>query len=105
MRGGDVEGDTADLFFNVDPNACNVDHILASLAADPIRASAWTGVLDVAAPDMPAYLARLTPLALSSDTAVTEYGFFDGRAIPYDAVLQRGTVVLVSEYGVPTVSA
>jgi hypothetical protein len=40
---------------------------------------------------------------LATDTRVTNHGFRDARAVPYQAVLQTGTAVLVDRYGVPRV--
>jgi hypothetical protein len=47
------------------------------------------------------YIDSLTPVLLRSDTRVTNHGFRDGWATPYQAVLQAGTAVLVDNTGVP----
>jgi hypothetical protein len=49
------------------------------------------------------FLRSLTPLTLRTDTAVTNHGFEDGRATPFQAVLQAGTAVLVDAKGLPRV--
>jgi hypothetical protein len=44
-------------------------------------------------------VAGLVQTVLASDTAVTNYSFVGGRAVPYQAVLQAGTAVLVDTRG------
>lgn len=51
--------------------------------------------------DLPAYISALTPLVLLSDTRVTNHSFVAGKAPPRQAVMQKGTSVLVDVYGVP----
>jgi hypothetical protein len=53
--------------------------------------------------DLPAYVNGLTPVVLRADTAVTNHGFDNGVATPFQAVLQAGTAVLVDQYGIPRV--
>ena len=53
--------------------------------------------------DIRAYLSRLTPLVLRTDTLVTNHGYVDGGADAFPSVLQAGTAVLVDDYGVPAV--
>jgi hypothetical protein len=45
----------------------------------------------------------LTPVALRTDTAVTNHDYRDGRAVPVQSILQAGTAVLIDERGVPRV--
>jgi hypothetical protein len=49
------------------------------------------------------FLASLTPVTLRTDTAVTNHGFKDGVATPFQSVLQAGTAVLVDPQGLPRV--
>lgn len=77
---------------------------LAELLTDPAnadRARAWAGVHGIEAEDIPGFLDDLTPVRLRYDTRVTNHGFRDGRAIPYQSILQAGTAVLVDHRGVP----
>lgn len=83
--------------------ACDVDVLAASLAADPERADAWAGVLSIAPGDIPGYLARTTPMYLASDARVVNHGYEDGDVVARDAVMQRGSAVLVDPLGVPRV--
>lgn len=45
----------------------------------------------------------LQPVVLMHDTWVTNHGYRDGRAVPFQSVLQAGTAVLIDAYGVPRV--
>jgi len=49
------------------------------------------------------FLASLTPVTLRTDTAVTNNGFKNGVATPFQSVLQAGTAVLVDPQGLPRV--
>lgn len=54
-------------------------------------------MLGIKSNDIPAYVARLTPVILRTDTFVTNHGFAQGRATVVPAVLQAGTAVLVDD--------
>jgi hypothetical protein len=54
-----------------------------------------------ASEDIPQFLDALTPVRLRYDTRVTNHGFRDGEARPFQAILQAGTAVLVDRHGVP----
>ena len=85
------------------------------LAANPDKAAAWVAALtadsSVRLPDgsalelatVPAYIASLTPILLTQDTRVTNHGFRDGKPYTIQSVLQRGTAVMVDEFGVPRI--
>ena len=49
------------------------------------------------------YIAKLHPVTLTRDTQVTNHAYTNGQAVPFQAILQAGTAVLVDEYGVPVV--
>lgn len=80
---------------------CDPGALAAFLAAHPDKAAAWAGVQGITAAGIDAFVATLTPVLLNSDTLVTNYGFVDGKAAPYPAVLQAGTAVLVDAGGTP----
>jgi hypothetical protein len=61
----------------------------------------WSGGSTVSPAQLPAYFAELTPLLLTRDTRVTNYGYRNGRPTPRQSVLQAGQLVLVDRYGVP----
>jgi hypothetical protein len=84
---------------------CDRDRLIEFLGENPDRLAEWARVLDIE-PDIEAvrkYIAKLHPVTLTRDTQVTNHAFKDGRAVPFQAILQAGTAVLVDEYGVPVV--
>ncbi|WP_037947018.1 DUF6777 domain-containing protein [Streptomyces thermolilacinus] len=82
---------------------CDVEKQIAYLESDKAKAGAFASVLRTTPNGLPAYLRGLTSVQLRLDTLVTNHGFEDGRAVPYQAVLQAGTAVLIDQYGVPRV--
>jgi hypothetical protein len=84
---------------------CNRDKLIRFLEANPERMAEWARVLGLE-PSIRAvkkYIAKLHPVTLTRDTQVTNHAFTNGRAVPFQAILQAGTAVLVDEYGVPVV--
>jgi hypothetical protein len=61
----------------------------------------WSGGSTVQPYQLRDYFAELTPMLLTRDTRVTNYGYRDGRPTPRQSVLQAGQLVLVDRYGVP----
>lgn len=86
-----------------DDTSCDKDQLVAFLEANPAKARAWAGVLDIEVEDIGTYVDSLTPILLTADTRVTNHGFRDGRATTLQSVLQAGTAVLVDEFGQPVV--
>jgi hypothetical protein len=96
-----------------DSSRCDPSAIADFLEANPDKARAWvealnsdpslrwTGGNSLTVDDIRAYIAELTPVTLTYDTRVTNYGFRNGRPTPRQAVLERGTSVLVDRFGVP----
>ncbi|WP_217502351.1 DUF6777 domain-containing protein [Streptomyces lunaelactis] len=82
---------------------CDSRRMVGFLAQNPTKGQAWAGTLGFTPADIPRYVATLTPVLLVTDTRVTNHSFRDARAVPYQAVLQTGTAVLVDRYGVPRV--
>ncbi|MFI6035919.1 DUF6777 domain-containing protein [Streptomyces sp. NPDC051315] len=83
--------------------ACDVEKQVRFLRQVPAKNAAFASVAGVAPSQVPAYLRSLTPVQLRYDTRVTNHGYRDGAATPYQAVLQSGTAVLVDARGVPRV--
>ena len=93
--------------------ACDPGLLVRYLQANPSKAQAWVAALNadpslswsgghtVRTDQIAAFVAELTPVVLRSDTRVTNNGFVNSSPDPYQAVLQRGTAVLVDRYGVP----
>ncbi|MEU5012489.1 DUF6777 domain-containing protein [Streptomyces sp. NPDC021749] len=83
--------------------SCDVEKQIKYLQDQPAKRQAFAEVLDKAPGDIPSYLRSMTPVQLGYDTRVTNHGYKDGKAYPFQAVLQAGTAVLVDSYGVPRV--
>ncbi|MFI2453919.1 hypothetical protein QRN89_27400 [Streptomyces chengbuensis] len=99
-----VDGATPGLYGGTERTAsCDTEQQIRFLADEPDRNRAFASALGLAPAAVPAYLRSLTPVTLRMDTRVTNHGFTDGAARPYQAVLQTGTAVLVDDRGVPRV--
>jgi len=99
-----VEGDRPGLYGGTrDQKACDPAALVEFLGANPDKAAAWAGVLDITPAGIADYVARLTPIVLRVDTRVTNHGFADGVATPRQSVLEAGTAVLVDDTGTPRV--
>lgn len=95
--------------------ACDADAMVQFLAANQDKAQAWVEGMNqdpnVVLPDgskltaatIPQYVATLTAVVLHADTRVTNHGCENGRVTTMQSVLQKGTAVLVDDYGVPRV--
>jgi hypothetical protein len=113
-RPADVEGDEAvpvssaggQPFGGSGSNrVCDRDKLIRFLKANPEQMREWARVLGVS-PRFSAvkkYIAKLHPVTLTRDTQVTNHAFRNGRAVPFQAILQAGTAVLVDKYGTPVV--
>ena len=98
-----VSGNAPGLYGGSKANACDVEAMRDFLATHPAQASAWAQSLMINAGQIPTLLSSLTPLTLRTDTAVTNHGFDNGVAMPFQSVLQAGTAVLVDGVGLPRV--
>ncbi|MEY2418676.1 MAG: hypothetical protein QOG90_1356 [Actinomycetota bacterium] len=63
----------------------------------------WSGGSKLATEDVATYVGELTSVILQSDTRVTDHGLSDGRAKAFQAVLERGTAVMIDRLGEPRV--
>ncbi|MEU0742967.1 DUF6777 domain-containing protein [Streptomyces sp. NPDC006134] len=99
-----VDGGTPGLYGGTrNASSCDVERQIDALGADPAKNRAFASVARVEPSRVPAYLRGLTPVQLRLDTRVTNHGYRDGKAVPYQAVLQAGTAVLVDDRGLPRV--
>ena len=76
---------------------CDRELLISSLKAQPDRLREWARVVGVR-PTYTAvarYIRTLRPVTLTVDTRVTNHSFVNGRAVPFQAILQAGTAVLV----------
>jgi len=83
--------------------SCDKGQLTTFLQQNPDKAAAFASVVGVASAEVPAYIAKLTPVTLRGDTRVTNHGFANGKPTPRQAVLQAGSAVLADDRGVPRV--
>ena len=95
--------------------ACNPQQMVAFLQQNPAKAQAWVNAFNadpavrlrdgsaLTVATIPQYVRGLSSIVLTSDVRVTNHGFKNGRANQLQSVLQKGSAVLVDEYGVPRV--
>lgn len=84
---------------------CDRDKLIRFLKRNPEVMREWARVLGVR-PTFRAvrkYIAKLHPVTLTRDTQVTNHSYKNGQAVPFQAILQAGTAVLVDKYGTPVV--
>jgi len=99
-----VTGSTPELYGGTgEKAACDAAQLISFLERNPGKAAAFAAVIGISQGEIEEYVNGLTPLILREDTRVTNHGFEDGEATPFDAVLQAGTAVLVDSRGVPRV--
>ncbi|MFN2581694.1 MAG: DUF6777 domain-containing protein [Candidatus Dormibacteria bacterium] len=80
---------------------CDKQKMIDYLRANPDKLRAWAEAEGIDTNLVPAYIAHLTSVLLRYDTRVTNHGFVNAYANPYQDVLQAGTAVLVDVYGTP----
>jgi hypothetical protein len=103
-RGGlkPVAGDQPGLYGGSNElGVCDKEKLITFLEQNPAKRAAFAGVLGIS--DVRKYVESLSPVILTADTRVTNHGFENGRATPFQSVLQAGTAVLVDDRGVPRV--
>jgi hypothetical protein len=99
-----VRGDLPDLYGGArGQSPCDTGLMTSSLGQNPDRGQAWASTFNITVGQIPAFISELTPVVLRTDTRVTNHGFANGQASPYQAVLEAGTAVLVNNFGVPVV--
>lgn len=105
-RGSLQQGDTPGLYGGTrETSVCDVKRLKAFLTdpANHRKAHAWAAALDITTDRIPGYLDRLTPVLLRHDTLVRNHDYKEGKAVPFDSLLQAGISVLVDEQGLPAV--
>lgn len=82
-------------------NSCDAAAVANHLNADTDKSDAWAGAIGIEPEQIPYYLNTLTPVVLTTDMWVTSHAYSDGRATPFQTVLQAGSTVLIDPVGVP----
>lgn len=82
---------------------CDVGAIADFLELETQKGEAFAEVLGIDPVGILDALGNLAAVVLVRDTWVTDHAYLDGETIPYQAILQSGTAVLVDPTGVPRV--
>jgi hypothetical protein len=82
---------------------CDRDKLIRFLKKHPDRLREWARVIGIKPTysSVAKYISKLHPVTLARDTQVTNHAWVDGHAVPFQAILQAGTAVLVDKYGRP----
>ncbi|WP_183070873.1 DUF6777 domain-containing protein [Rhodococcus rhodochrous] len=97
-----VSGDTPMLYGGSGGlSVCDSAKLVSFLEDNPEKAQAFVDV--VGATDVGSFVDSLAPVLLTHDTVVTNHGFEDGKATPFQSVLQAGTAVMADKNGTPQV--
>ena len=82
---------------------CDREKLIEELSKDPEKLSAWAEIAGVDATEeaVGSFIRELRPSTLTEDTQVTNHSFVGGQANAYQAILEKGTAVLVDEEGKP----
>jgi hypothetical protein len=82
---------------------CDVPALIRALTTSDVVGAAWSAVHSIDSGEIEQFVGSLTPVVLLRDTVVTDHGFDNGWIHPEQAVLERGTAVLVDRTGAPRV--
>jgi len=86
-----------------DALVCDVPALVSFLSENDEKAAAWADTLGITAAEVGDYIATLTPLVLDQPARVTNHGYSNGVARPFQAELATSTAVLVDDKGAPRV--
>ncbi len=84
-----------------DNSLCDIDQLVDSLMEQADKAEAWADAAGIEVDEIPDHIGSLEPTLLAGDTRVTNHGYRDGKATPFQSTLEAGTAVLVDSQGVP----
>jgi len=86
-----------------DNTVCDREKLIEALTADPDKLQEWAEVVGVEPTEeaVSSYIRELRPVELTQDTQVTNHSYSGGGAKPYQAIMQKGTAVLVDKDGKP----
>jgi hypothetical protein len=86
-----------------DEEACRAEVLTQRLLDEPEVAEAFTEVAGIEADQLAEYLDGLLPGYLIDQALVVNHRYRDDHAVPFRAVLEAGTAVLVDDDGLPRV--
>lgn len=84
-----------------DRDVCTLDTLIRVVVDSPPASVAWATALGVERVALRTTMEELTPVILLEDARVTDIRVYDGHPVAVQAVMQRGTPILVDRFGVP----
>jgi len=84
-------------------SVCDPEALLTYLDRDPALAAAWAEAQGIQTAQVEGFVRDLTPMLLMRDARLTTHTLVDGRPVARQALLQRGTLVLVAPTSEPRV--
>jgi hypothetical protein len=82
---------------------CDGGLLVKQLDGDSGVARAWAVAEGIDVESVHEFVDRLVPVDVLDDVQVTDWRRVDGRGVAFQAVLERGTTVLVDQFGLPRV--
>ena len=82
---------------------CDGRILVRALDADGDLARAWAEAVGVDVDGLHVFVGGLVAVDVLDDVRLTDWRHEDGRGVPYQVVLERGTAVLVDQHGEPRV--
>ncbi|MFM8564134.1 MAG: DUF6777 domain-containing protein [Acidimicrobiia bacterium] len=82
-------------------NICDVEKMIEFLTYYEDRGRAWAEVQGIDFENLAEYMRALTPVFVTQDINVRMYGFKNGAAYGYDAIIGAGTALLIDDQGIP----
>jgi hypothetical protein len=108
LTSGNVEASDSELYIRPrgtyggpGGNVCDIEGMKAFFAANPDRAAEWARIQGIGFAEIGAFLDSLTPVFLAQNVKLTMFGYRNGQAYGYEAVLEAGTAVLIDDEGMP----
>jgi len=83
--------------------SCDAQKLITELQKSATQAAAFAEVEGITPQDIPSFAGGLTGVVLRGDTRVTDHGFIKDHPSVFQAVLEKGTRVMVDHFGVPRV--
>ncbi|MFF1676818.1 DUF6777 domain-containing protein [Streptomyces sp. NPDC058256] len=102
---GDDDGATGEFGGSTKPGTCDAEKLKNFLtdSKNSAKAQEWARVRNISTDEIAGHIDQLTPVVLRHDTLVTNHEYKDGKAVPFDALLQTGIAILVDPQGLPAV--
>ena len=82
-------------------NICDVEKMIEFLTYYEDRGRAWAEIQGIPFDEIGSFIRGLEPVYVTQDINVRMYGFKDGEAYGYEAIIGAGTAILIDDQGMP----